>query len=154
MDYLRSCYETEFLVDEGDATRRVRGKWYFVPRDRAYFPYVTPFRSLVWERDGVQPTLGEDLELHPWYRGDDPSGATGGGPCGTPDQWYRGLVGGETPAPLDPSTGLPVCCGAGPVVFAGGAANGGAELAVDTNFILQEDGAMILQETDDGLELE
>lgn len=99
--------------------------WYFLPPGRQAIPHPNPFCSRVWERDEQDPGIGERLDYHPYYRGDNEGWGNGRTFCGSKDQWINGAKTTDPLPELNPETGLPVCCSGGVINSDGGIVIGG-----------------------------
>lgn len=93
VDYLRSCYDCEmrFYTNAPDT---VRVRWYFVPSNTPINPFPNSFVSTNWDSDPKPQTeLGEAIEYgRSWYNGRPPFLGRGDRPCGTAEQWARGVA--------------------------------------------------------------
>lgn len=131
-----------------DLSRTIRVQWYFVPATNRVVPHLTPFgpRSDFWHQPIIGDVLGED----PMSFRRHPAGQIRRGPgvsiCGNERQWTQGASVSDPVKAINVRTGLPCCCGPAPLLAVGGGVGGGQ--GVDNNFILQDDGFLILQ--DDG----
>lgn len=108
MDFIRSCYETNFLFYPGSPVVPVR--WYFAPRGATIFPGVNEFVSANWDdTKGDSGFLGEQGGPRPWNSGTTPRFMLGKEVC-DPIEWFRI---GQPPVLLGkPATrgGVPICC--------------------------------------------
>lgn len=112
-----------FFRDAPDAVTTVR--WYRCLPGARNLPYASIFGSRVWERDGDQPALGEELTYHPWRGGQSKNQPATGGICGTREQWENGASIGDPLPPVYPGTTIPICCAKPRPSDRGGIALGG-----------------------------
>jgi len=96
-------------------------QWYFVDEQTRVIEFPTVFRSRLYERELLQLPLGEEIDFHPYSPGAAPVDVDGVLFCGTPAQWLNGSATTDPVSPINPMTGVQVCCGPAGFFTAGGA---------------------------------
>jgi hypothetical protein len=104
-------------------------RFYRVPRDTPILEIPTTFLFDQWDKEGELEAFPGFEFAYQWDRGLDTRKAPGAGYCGTLDQWLNGPSTTDNLPPINPATGLPVCCGPAPLETFGGQAEGGITIA-------------------------
>jgi len=109
-------------------------RFYRVPRDTPILEIPTTFLFDQWDKEGELEAFPGFEFAYQWDRGLDTRKAPGAGYCGTLDQWLNGPSTTDNLPPINPATGLPVCCGPAPLETFGGQAEGGLVQAIPVAF--------------------
>ena len=109
-------------------------RFYRVPRDRPILDIPTAFVFDQWDKEGELESFPGFEYAYQWDRGIDDRGVSGARYCGTPDQWLNGPNKTDPLPPINPNTGLPVCCGPAIIESFGGQAEGGIVQAIPVVF--------------------
>jgi len=96
-----------------DPSKLTPVRWYYVPDDREFIPYPTPFCSRDWELELGDALLGEVASTRQWSQAPPTSELAGEGLCGSREQWERGCLTTDFIAPINPTTAQKCCCGRG-----------------------------------------
>lgn len=110
VDYLRSCYRSNWRLYPDRPDVLTPGRYYFVPSDTPDYPGPQLFTSLNWIRGpGVEPyDLGQVEGPQPWDRGDPPPRLPLPVLIGSADCVRRGMTYDPTPRPT--YNGIDVRC--------------------------------------------
>lgn len=76
VEWVRSCYESEWRLFRDDPEMRTRGRYYFSPPGTPHVSTMHNFGSRNWvdRNNGVEQGLGENLDTpQKWNRGDPPA---------------------------------------------------------------------------------
>ncbi len=129
MDLARFCYRAKFrffraiegfgLGIPGDFPSTIETPviWYRAAANAEVFPGAHAFGNTFFNTvaENLNRKLGEipGKANRRWSNGMERSPGGSGTPCGTPDQWRRGLIGRPASLPVRRNVfGLPICCGA------------------------------------------
>jgi len=123
---LRSCYRAKMRFFRDDPGKETIIQWYFVDDQTKYVSVPTVFRSRLYERDLPQLPIGELIDFHPYSPGAAPVDVDGPTFCGTPEQWLLGALSSDPVPPIDPDTGVQICCGPAALFFKGAVVVGGS----------------------------
>lgn len=121
VDWLRSCYQSEWALFKDAATDLIRGRYYFSPPGTPFYAGIHLLGSRVWDDNytagrgndppGLPPILGESRTApHRWDSGALPVAVPRPVPLGSLDCVAAGDVSADKVLPADQIEGFPAGC--------------------------------------------
>lgn len=125
VDWLRSCYQSEWALWRDNPALMIRGRYYFSPPGTPFYAGQTLLGSRAWDDNytagygddppGLAPILGESRTAsHRWDSGAPPTAVPQAVPLGSLDCIASGDTTAESVPPADQIEGFPAGCFAAP----------------------------------------